>query len=85
MIGGISMEEAANNINSFMEYYNSGEWIKNSKSKYEELCEQMRALQNSLDPEDAHGKADDILCEALKVFGCNELVELYEQIEKWYA
>ena len=56
MIGGIGMEEAANNINSFMEYYNSGEWIKNSKSKYEELCEQMRALQNNLDPEDAHGK-----------------------------
>lgn len=28
MVGGISMEEAANNINSFMEYYNSGEWIK---------------------------------------------------------
>ncbi len=85
MIGGISMEEAANKINSFMEYYNSGEWIKNSKSKYEELCEQMRTLQNSPDPEDAHGKADDILCEALKVFGCNELVELYEQIERWYA
>ena len=85
MIGGISTEEAANNINSFMEYYNSGEWIKNSKSKYEELCEQMRTLQNSSDTEDAHGKADDILCEALKVFGCNELVELYEQIEKWYS
>ena len=28
MIDGIGMEEAANNINSFMEYYNSGEWIK---------------------------------------------------------
>ena len=85
MIGGISMEEATNNINSFMDYYNSGEWIKNSKSKYEELCEQMRALQNNSDPEDAHGKADDILCETLKVFGCSELVELYERIEKWYA
>lgn len=45
----------------------------------------MRALQNSSDAKDAHGKADDILCEALKVFGCNKLIELYEQIEKWYA
>lgn len=85
MVGGISMEEAINNTNSFMEYYNSGEWRENSKTRYEELCEQMRALQNSSDIEDAHGKADDILCEALKVFGCNELIELYEQIEKWYA
>lgn len=84
MIVGIGMEEAANNINSFMEYYNSGEWHENSKTKYEELCEQMRTLQNSSDPEDAHGKADDILCEALKCFGYNELVELYEQVEKWY-
>lgn len=85
MIDGISTEEAINNINSFMAYYNNGEWHKNSKSKYEELCEQMRALQNSLDPEDAHVKADDILCEALKEFGCSELIELYVQIEKWYA
>ena len=85
MIGGISTEEAANNINSFMEYYNSGEWRENNKTRYEELCEQMKALQNNSDTEDAHGKADNILCEALKVFGCNELVELYEQIEKWYA
>lgn len=28
MIDGISMEEAINNINSFIEYYNSGEWNK---------------------------------------------------------
>jgi len=59
--------------------------MKNSKSKYEELCEQMRTLQNNSDIEDAHGKADDILCEALKMFGCNELIELYEQIDKWYS
>jgi len=72
-------------IDGFTMYYNSGERCENSKTKYEELCEQMRILQNNLDSEDAHGKADDILCEALKMFGCNELVELYEQIEKWYS
>lgn len=85
MIGGVSMEEAAKNINSFMEYYYSGEWYKSSKTKYEELCEQMKTLQDERDVEKAHGKADDILCEALKQFGCVELVELYEKVEKWYS
>ena len=50
-----------------------------------ELCEQMKALQDNWDIEEAHGMADDILCEALKQLGYNELVELYEKIEKWYS
>ena len=49
------------------------------------LCERMKALQDELDVEDAHGKADDILCDALKELGCGELVELYDKVEKWYA
>ena len=52
---------------------------------YKELCEQMKALQGEWDIEKAHGKADDILCEALKQLGYNELVELYEKVEKWYS
>ena len=57
----------------------------NFMTQYEKLCEKLRALQNNSDIEDAHGKADDILCEALRELGYNELVELYGEIEKWYS
>ena len=50
-----------------------------------ELCEQMKALQDIWDIEEAHGKADDILCKALKQLGYNELVDLYEKVDKWYS
>ena len=50
-----------------------------------ELCEQMRALQDMWDVEEAHKKADDILCEALRQLGYNELVSLYKKIDKWYS
>lgn len=52
---------------------------------FKELCEQMKALQEMWDVEEAHGKADDILCEALRQLGYNELVDLYEKVDKWYS
>ena len=33
MIDGVSAEEAAKNISSFMEYYYSGEWRKKEQGK----------------------------------------------------
>lgn len=38
MIDGVSVEEAAKNICSFMEYYHSGEWRKKNKEKTEDYC-----------------------------------------------
>ena len=76
MIGGISMEEATNNINSFMEYYNSGEWIKDGKTTYEKMCERMKNTIDMKDTEDAHIEADYILCEFLESLGFDELVTL---------
>jgi len=37
------------------------------------------------DTEAAHGNADDILCKLLNEFGLNEITEIYNNIEKWYA
>lgn len=54
-------------------------------AEYAKFCEQMKALRDEWDIEKAHGKADDILCEALKQLGYNELVELYEKVDKWYS
>lgn len=56
--------------------------------KIKALCEKMKECAEetgSVDYERAHIKADDILCEALKLLGCTELVELYAQVDKWYA
>ena len=61
---------------------------KNERDKtanYKELCEQMKTLLDVWDVEEAHGKADDILCEALRQLGYNELVDLYEKVDKWYS
>lgn len=85
MIGGISMEEAANNINSFMEYYNSGEWTKDDKTTYEKMCERTKNTIDMRDTENAHIEADHILCEFLESLGYDELVTLYRKVNKWYS
>ena len=85
MIDGISTEEAVKNMNSFMEYYNSGEWLKNGKIKYEEMCERMKDVIEMKDTEDAHIEADHILCEFLESLGYGELVKLYRKVYKWYS
>lgn len=85
MIGGISTEEATKNINSFMEYYNSGKWLESNKTKYEEMCEKMKNVINIKDTEDAHIEADYILCKFLEDLGFDELVKLYRKVDKWYS
>lgn len=37
------------------------------------------------DTETSHGVADDILCAFLRAQGHDDLVDLYEKVEKWYA
>lgn len=54
---------------------------KLSKSAIEEL----RKLKEMGDPEAAHSKADDVLCNLLKELGFNDVVTEYAKVEKWYA
>ena len=37
------------------------------------------------DPEVAHGEADNLLCALLRELGFDEVVDLYEKVDKWYA
>ena len=60
--------------------------LEDALEKVEELTQDMDALTNDhRDPEDVHIDADDILCKALKAFGCTEIVNYFENIYKYYA
>jgi len=49
------------------------------------LTGDMRDLQSNKDTEVAHESADDILVDALRQLGFDELVDEYMKIKKWYA
>ena len=51
----------------------------------DEVLEQLRSYHGPVDPEIAHSKADALLCAFLRSLGYDDVVEAYEQIEKWYA
>lgn len=50
-----------------------------------EATGKMKALVENDDYEEAHSRADDILCELLRDFGYNDLIDAYDQVGKWYA
>ena len=57
-------------------------------NEYYEAVKRMRELSfgdSPGDAEDWHDEADRILCEQLRRLGAHELVDLYEEVEKWYA
>jgi len=47
--------------------------------------ELLRDCQKSDDIECAHGDADDVLCKLLTYLGYKEVVEAYEEVDKFYA
>lgn len=49
------------------------------------FCADMQKCIDDPDTEKAHVVADNILCEALEMLGYYKLVELYNQVDKWYA
>lgn len=53
----------------------------------EEFTEKMRfiAVEYGDDEEVAHGRADDLLMEALEALGYEAGVKVFRQMEKWYA
>lgn len=55
------------------------------KQRIEEIKAEMKLLINAGDTESDHAEADDLLCEALRIYGQNDLVDTYEKIGKWYA
>jgi hypothetical protein len=56
----------------------------------QEIIEKLNILRDNedwvSDPEDAHQKADNLLCECLIGLGYSEVVKAYHAIKpKWYA
>ena len=46
---------------------------------------EMEKVTNDYDTETGHIVADDILCAVLEKLGYTHLVELYNEVDKWYA
>jgi hypothetical protein len=53
--------------------------------KSEEYKQKLEALQDDPDTEKVHAVADGILCELLRNLGYGEVVDVYEQLDMWYA
>lgn len=58
-----------------------------NESSIKDYTERMRKLadNNDDDIEARHVEMDDLMCEILKEMGFNELVEIFNETEKWYA
>lgn len=56
-----------------------------NESSIKDYTERMRELSNSDDIEGRHYEMDDLMCEILKEMGFDELVDIFNETEKWYA
>lgn len=52
-----------------------------------ECLERMKAIsqENDGDPESTHRQAGDVLCDLLIVLGHNDIVDIFYELERWYA
>ena len=53
--------------------------------KPQEFKELMEQLENLDDPEEAHARADILMCEVLNELGYSEGIQVFEKMTKWYA
>jgi hypothetical protein len=51
----------------------------------EEALAAMTALRLLYDRQRAHAEADEILCSLLRFLGHDDVVEAYDDLEKWYG
>lgn len=56
-----------------------------NKKLNEKAIKKMKELVINDDPEYAHEVADNILCEVLKYHGYEDLVDIYNEVPKWYS
>lgn len=58
---------------------------KLQRAKLALINQKMQECIDVGDTEIAHGIADDLLCEALTLLCCDDIVDIYKKVEKWYA
>ena len=56
---------------------------KEQKNKF--IKELKELSENDNDIEISHATADNILCKILSLLDCDEIVEEYDKIKKWYV
>lgn len=49
------------------------------------FVQRMNVIAATLDTEDAHARADVLMCELLESLGYKEGVAIYKAMDKWYA
>ena len=54
-------------------------------TKFPRELEELIKLRYNSDTEDAHVRADDLLCDILEQLGEDEIVKAFQGIKKWYA
>jgi phosphomannomutase len=59
--------------------------LKQRKELRKKYVDKMKEQILNNDTEEAHGQADDLLCELLRQLGFNSVVDEYEKVHKWYA
>jgi hypothetical protein len=50
-----------------------------------EFLHRMKTLPHADNPEYAHIEADELMCEALRSLGYGKGVDIFENMETWYA
>jgi hypothetical protein len=58
--------------------------IEDLKPLREAAITELKRLQDNGDTEEDHINADRILCDLLGYLGCQDVVDEYEKIEKWF-
>jgi hypothetical protein len=56
-----------------------------TKEQKDEFIKKLKELSDDSDTENSHITADNILCMILRLLDCDEIVEEYDKISKWYA
>jgi hypothetical protein len=56
-----------------------------TKEQKDKFIKELKELSNDNDIEISHITADNILCKILSLLDCDEIVEEYDKISKWYA
>ena len=74
------------------QYHEKGEYLWDSYVKntqriktYTMVKQELEALKHDNDIERAHEQADAMLCDLLKVLGYEDIVAMFEEIDKYYA
>lgn len=58
---------------------------KKEKARLLEIWADLKKLTTEKDVEKAHGKADDLLCEALILLKHPEIAAAYNEVPGWYS